>query len=869
MMPIIPSRQIIALSVPFCFLLLHPAAHAQTAQAHFEARLVHPAEITPDGSTLLLLSSTEGRLCVFDIHGAAADFPALRTEIQTGQEPVSVRARSNDEAWVVNEASDSISVISLSKGITTATIPCADEPADVIFAAGRAWVSCARSNLIRVFDPVSRSLLHTIPVPGLYPRALAADASGQFIYTVCLLSGNGTTVIPPSAAPPQPNPSDPSLPPPPRTALIVPATDPRVAWKVGDHDLIAISTGASPAVTATVSGLGTHLFAIAPNPQTGQLWIANSESLNLILTEPALRGRFARHRLSVVSPQHTIAAIHDLNPEIGSDGEASPGAIGKALAQPHALTFEPSGSHLWVAAFATDRIARISAADGRVTHVSDLRPPPAGSRQMRGPRGLALHPTSPRLYALGKLSDSLMVIDTTDGKVIYERPVSSHPALPRPVAEARGFLFDARLSSNGTVSCGTCHLDADTDGLAWDLGDPAGALLTVPGANLSAHDTTPRPRTMHPMKGPMVTQTLRGLQNGAPFHWRGDRPTLQSFNPTFDALLGGSVLPAADMEDLAAYLLTIRHHPNPNRQPDRTLPASTAGGNPVRGRDLYNLHNNHCAICHSLPSGSDGNIDLPQEVGSAQPLKNPSLRTTYQRAFFDPRPGASSRSGFGLGHDGTGFALPTVHPYVLDELATPADFADVAAFVLCFDTGTAPAACRQITVTASTAAAAATELTLLESQARINATSDLAVHGSLTGRHRRFLYDRTLQRYRPDHSAESPLSRQELLAQLGTDDALTFMGTLPGQGGRPGGDRDGDGVPDRSEPSPSPQLSWHQGTGIVLNWTAAAPDWSPEHALSPAGPWLPMPGPIRFSSSSIDAIPPQGPAGFLRLRRTW
>ncbi|MFN7287274.1 MAG: hypothetical protein ACK5TY_03540, partial [Verrucomicrobiota bacterium] len=85
----------------------------------------------------------------------------------------------------------------------------------------------------------------------------------------------------------------------------------------------------------------------------------------------------------------------------------------------------------------------------------------------------------------------------------------------------------------------------------------------------------------------------------------------------------------------------------------------------------------------------------------------------------------------------------------------------------------------------------------------------------------------------------------------------------------PGGDRDGDGVPDRSEPSPSPQLSWHQGTGIVLNWTAAAPDWSPEHALSPAGPWLPMPGPIRFSSSSIDAIPPQGPAGFLRLRRTW
>jgi len=132
------------------------------------------------------------------------------------------------------------------------------------------------------------------------------------------------------------------------------------------------------------------------------------------------------------------------------------------------------------------------------------------------------------LYVLNKLSSTLTVIDTATDAVDDELPLSSYDPMPRAVREGRGFLFDARISGNGTMSCGTCHIDADRDGLAWDLGDPGGEMLTVLGANLSVHDTTPRPRVMHPMKGPMVTQTLRGMQTGAPFHWRGDKPTLQS-----------------------------------------------------------------------------------------------------------------------------------------------------------------------------------------------------------------------------------------------------------------------------------------------------------------------------------------------------
>ena len=65
-------------------------------------------------------------------------------------------------------------------------------------------------------------------------------------------------------------------------------------------------------------------------------------------------------------------------------------------------------------------------------------------------------------------------------------------------------------------------------------------MTTLKGRNLSLHDDVVYDRNVHPMKGPLVTQTLRGMSGGAPFHWRGDRPTLQSFNPTFDKLMGGA-----------------------------------------------------------------------------------------------------------------------------------------------------------------------------------------------------------------------------------------------------------------------------------------------------------------------------------------
>jgi len=283
------------------------------------------------------------------------------------------------------------------------------------------------------------------------------------------------------------------------------------------------------------------------------------------------------------------------------------------------MVFEADGAHLWTAAFASDRVAKVAAESGAIVSRVDVRPAGASTDEMRGPRGLALHPVTGRLYVLNKLRESISVVDTlaTTPAVNAEVSLSAHEPLPAEVKAGRGYLFDARLSGNGLVSCGICHIDADRDGLAWDLGVPDGALQTVLGANLSVHDTTPRTRVMHPMKGPMTTQTLRGLEGGAPFHWRGDKPGIADFNPTSEFLMVGSRSPRRTWRIWRLYLMTLRHHPNPNRNLDRTLPATL--GERKSARRPGSLQQPQQVPLHHLPR-------LPGRIGQ------------------QPRPAAGDRS---------------------------------------------------------------------------------------------------------------------------------------------------------------------------------------------------------------------------------
>ena len=55
----------------------------------------------------------------------------------------------------------------------------------------------------------------------------------------------------------------------------------------------------------------------------------------------------------------------------------------------------------------------------------------------------------------------------------------------------------------------------------------------------------------------MTTQTLRGLLNLSPYHWRGEQPNFAAFNTTFNTLMGGSELSGDDMNTYTTFIDSI------------------------------------------------------------------------------------------------------------------------------------------------------------------------------------------------------------------------------------------------------------------------------------------------------------------------
>src|SRR5205814_6515096 len=130
-----------------------------------------------------------------------------------------------------------------------------------------------------------------------------------------------------------------------------------------------------------------------------------------------------------------------------------------------------------------------------------------------------------------------------------------------------------KTSGLGQAACASCHVDGRFDRLAWDLGDPTGAMKKLTATNNNFGRFAPAvTNDFHPMKGPMVTQTLQDIIGHEPFHWRGDRDGIEQFDGTFTNLQGSATgLANNEMQDPKSFLGTIRFAPNPFRQFDHSL----------------------------------------------------------------------------------------------------------------------------------------------------------------------------------------------------------------------------------------------------------------------------------------------------------
>ena len=789
----------VTLLVVFALVLSRVPTRAQstTAFANFEEAQTNPVRISTDGTRLFAVDTPNASLSVFDLTTPAS--PKLTAQIPVGLGPVSVNPLTDDEVWVVNQVSNSISVVSVTQGIVVDTISLSPEPMDVVFAgSNQAYVSISRANEIAVLDLTTHSLIATIPVFGGNPRAMAVSRDGTVVYAAFAVAGNATTIIPENLAPPQCgspgqtvfNPAqcvpafNTALPAPPQVALIVAANNPAwtsyVTFKMPDNGVVAINTGASPSVAGYYSNLGTINLGLAVNPRTGDLFVANTAARNLTFFEPNLDGHWVDNQITWIQVlTQTVMPPFNLNPNINYSILPNPAALSTALAQPAGVVFDPSGNFMYVASFGTDRVAQVSTS-GTVNWFAELNPEAIGSAvsptTKRGPRGLALNSATNTLYALNRISNTISVINTSTKAVTSEIPVGTDPT-PTTIKQGRGFLYDAKLSGNGTGACASCHVDGEMDHLAWNLGNPAGSMTSTVQNGVTI--------LFHPMKGPMTTQTLRGLLNLSPYHWRGDQVNFAAFNPAFNELMGGSELSNEDMTLYTNFVNTILFLPNPYENLDRSLPTSLDGGNPVVGQQEFLTVAETgtpgttlvtCNKCHTSNPGPGSNRVILTNF--TQPLKVPELRVVYQKLLYN-RFGAESIDGFGLAHDGSDSGFVDFLSHALFQGYTVAQKTDIAAYNTCFDTGTAPAVGYTITLTGTTLSGLSSTWTTLQSQAS-DGYIDLIARGTVQKVVHGLLYRPSSGNYISDTG--TVYTQAQLESDISAGDTLSFMGVYPGTG---------------------------------------------------------------------------------------
>jgi DNA-binding beta-propeller fold protein YncE len=683
-----------------------------------------------------------------------------------------------------------------------------------------------------VFDPASLgTALGGVPLRIMSffadtPRALAVSPDKSTLYVAAFKSGNETSSVneylicdgydtaktcsvkgvtmPGGQLGPQ---TDASGQPAPKTGLLVKYNrtnkhwedvlgrnwDAAVPYNLPDKDVFAVDANALTEKVA-YQHVGTVLFNMVANPVSGKLYVSNTEANNMTRFEgpgvyggSTVQGKIALARVTVISgtnvlPRHLNKHIDYT--KLANDPGFDPTTKSHSLATPMEMAVTKDGGTMYVTAYGSSRIGVFNTAD---IENDTFNPRTASARYITvsggGPSGVVLDENRGRMYVMTRFDNALKVVDLASRTEVAAVPLVNPE--PDSVLKGRPFLYDAqRSSANGEASCAACHIFGEADNLAWDLGNPDGAVTksTLPGkftegtefqgakilfnikTKINGSDDT---KDFHPMKGPMITQTLRGLPDSGALHWRGDRSTgvfgtdpkdtnlsFKNFAVAFEGLLGNpGPATEAEMQAFSDYQLQVMYPPNPIRNLDNSLTAQQQrgsdfyfGARPVDGIKLSILgvevsHFNNCNGCHTFDpaNGNFGASGFASFEGISQIVKVAQLRGLYDKVgrFGFPAISFSSAKasghqgdqvrGFGFVHDGTADTLAHFFTVNVFRPTLNSGFplfnpdktrVDVSEFMHVFPSDLPPIAGQQVTLTSTNASSASTRVDLLIKRAK-------------------------------------------------------------------------------------------------------------------------------------------------------
>lgn len=220
-----------------------------------------------------------------------------------------------------------------------------------------------------------------------------------------------------------------------------------------------------------------------------------------------------------------------------------------------------------------------------------------------GARAVLMH--NERIYIAEYFSDSLGQVTLQDGQIKSVESFPLGPVVPLTPERQGEILFnDARMCYQNWLSCASCHPDARTDALNWDL----------------LNDGIGNPKNVKSML--LTHQT-------PPTTWLGIRPDAEVSVRSGIRHIQFVVRPEADAVAIDAYLKSLKQTPSPWLV-DGKLSESAA-----RGKKTFETIG--CAQCHPAPLYTDlrqYNVGTGTGPDADQSFDVPSLREVWRTAPY-------------------------------------------------------------------------------------------------------------------------------------------------------------------------------------------------------------------------------------------
>jgi len=537
-------------------------------------------------------------------------------ETAVGTKPRSVALRPGGaEIWVTCETSDEIYVLSATNGVVLQTIdaPRGSRPMNVLFPpdGSAAYVTYMNSGLLAKWNPSTKGLIGTLAV-GPNPRGLAISGDSSRIFVGRFVS---------------------------------PVNFSNVVAEVGEVREVSASAftvartltlAHDTTVDSETSSRGTpnYLVQMSITPDGRRLFVPSKK-------DNVDRGTFRdtnalehdRTVRSIVSKLDLVNNNEALGERIDIDN--------RSLS--HGVTFSPVGDLAFVAMQGNNEVLVFNAYNGTTVTGFSL-----GTEL--SPQDLVLKPDGTRLYVMNFMTRSVSAYNVTgivngtssSATLVGTTDVVTTEKLTAQVLLGKQIFYNAadeRMSSEGYISCASCHLDGGSDGRVWDFTDRG--------------------------EGFRKTITLEGRRGTGlgRVHWTGNFDEIQDFeldirnhfngsgfitNGVPNASLGAANAGrSTELDAMAAYVASLRKfNRSPFRNADGTL---TSDG--VAGRAIFAQLN--CASCHAGADFTDSASNVLHDVGTIK-----------------------SWSGQRLGATLTGFDTPTLKgiwntaPYLHDGSAT-------------------------------------------------------------------------------------------------------------------------------------------------------------------------------------------------------